>query len=147
MAGFGLRTLLCISWAVLPAMLCLFRRDRKSKKWLWAVGLWSSRWRRLTGFFSVELVGLVDALLVLDKGALGGALGHESVAAEQELAGVVVQVALASSEFGSFDSMPMPSGVELVSGDSSPFHPRIVLRRGHSISARVWPSPELVFKG
>ena len=89
----------------------------------------------------------MDALLVLDKGALGGALEHESVAAEQELAGVVVRVALAGSEFGSFDSMLMPSEGELVSGHSSPFRPRIVLRRGHSISARVWPSPELEFEG
>ena len=71
-------------------MLCLFRRDPKAEKWLWVVGPWSSCWRRLSGFFSVGLVGLVDALLVLDKGALGGALGHEFVAAEQELAGVVV---------------------------------------------------------
>ena len=128
-------------------MLCLFRRDPKSEKWLWAVGPWSSHWKRLLGFFSVELVGLVDALLVLDKGALGGALGHESVAAKQELAGVVVRVVLAGSEFESLDSMPIPSGGELVSGHSSPFRPRIVLRRGHSISARVRPSPELEFEG
>ena len=89
----------------------------------------------------------MDALLVLDKGAPDGALGHESVAAKQELAGVVVRVVLAGSEFESLDSMPIPSGGELVSGHSSPFRPRIVLRRGHSISARVRPSPELEFGG
>ena len=89
----------------------------------------------------------MDALLVLDKGAPGGALGHESVAAEQELARVVVRVALAGSEFGSLNSMPIPSGGELVSGHSSSFRPWIILRRGHSISTRVRPFPELEFGG
>ena len=89
----------------------------------------------------------MDALLVLDKGAPGGTLGHESVAVEQKLGGGVVRVALAGSKFGSLDSMPMPSEGELVFGHSSLFHPRIVLRRGHSISARVRPSLELEFGG
>ena len=92
-------------------------------------------------------MGLVDALLVLDKGAPSGTLGHESVAVEQKLAGVVVRVALAGSKFGSLNSMPMPSGGELVFGHSSLFRPWIVLRRGHSIFVQGQPSPELEFGG
>ena len=84
---------------------------------------------------------------MLDKGAPSGTLGHESVAIEQKLAGVVVRVALAGSKFGSLNSMPMPSGGELLFGHSSLFRPWIVLRRGHSISARVQPSLELEFGG
>ena len=44
---------------------------------------------------------------MLDNGAPGGALEHEFVVADKEWAGVVVRVALAGSEFGSPDSMPM----------------------------------------
>ena len=84
---------------------------------------------------------------MLDKGALSGTLGHESVVPNKEWAGVVVRVALASSEFGSLDSMPMLSGGEPISRHKSPFRSRIVLRRGHSISARGWPSLELGFGG
>ena len=87
------------------------------------------------------------ALLVLDKGAPGGALGHESMATEQELAGVMVRVALAGSEFGSPDSMPMLFEGEPVSGHSSLFRPWNILRRGHSISARGCPSPKLELGG
>jgi len=93
------------------------------------------------------MVGLLDAPLVLDKGASGGILGHESMAADKEWAGVVVRVALASLEFGSLDSMPMLSEGEPVSKHKSPFRSRIVLRRGHSISAQGRPSPELGFGG
>ena len=65
----------------------------------------------------------MDAPLVLDNGAPGGALEHEFVVADKEWAGVVVRVALAGSEFGSPDSMPMLSRGEPVSGHSSSFHP------------------------
>ena len=98
-------------------------------------------------FSSAGMVGLLDAPLVLDKGASGSALRHESMAADKEWAGVVVRVALASSEFGSLDSMPMLSGGEPVSRHKSPFRSRIILRRGHSISAQDQPSPKLGFGG
>ena len=90
MVGFGLRTLLCISCALLPATLCLFHRDPRRGKWLWAVGSWSPHWRSSSEFSSEGLVGPVDALLVLDKGASSGALGHDSMVTEKEWARAAV---------------------------------------------------------
>ena len=60
---------------------------------------------------------------------------------------MVVRVSLAGLEFGSPDSMLMLSRGEPVFGHNSPFRPRIVLRRGHSIFVQGQPSPELEFRG
>ena len=86
---------------------------------------------------------LGNALSGLGKGALSGALGHESVAYGREWAGVVVRAALADLESASPSSIPMQSMGEPVSEHSSLSRRWNGLKISRSISDRGPPSLEL----
>lgn len=143
MVGFGLRTWLCIAWVLLPSVLYLFRRDLEIGKWLREVVPGRPRWRNSPECSSASLLGLLDAQLGLDKGASSGELGHEFGACDKDWAVVVVRAAWVGLEFVSLRSRPLLPVGELGCGQSSLSRRWSALSRGHSISARGLPFPEL----
>ena len=124
-------------------MLCLFRRDPGSRKWLRAVGLKSPHWRSSLDCSALVFVGLRNVPLGLGMGALSGALRHESLAYGKEYVGVVVRAALADLGSASPGSMLVQSAGELVSGHRSPSRRWNVPKIGCSIFARGSLSPVL----